>query len=104
MCVIATVKTLSSCGLPFCSSSDKLGSSHNGNYMIALEFIAEFDPFLSNHIKDLKMLEKEINHTACNCITNVSRIYMIAHKVRRSIDKIKKAKYYAIIISTFYYS
>jgi hypothetical protein len=48
--VVATVKSLASRGLPFRGHDEKLGSLHNGNYLMTLELIAEFDPFLSKHI------------------------------------------------------
>lgn len=54
---VATVKTLSSRGLLFHNISDKFGSTHNGNYMMALELITEFDPFLSNYIEQFGNIE-----------------------------------------------
>lgn len=48
--VVAIVKSLASRGLPFRGHSSKFGCPHNGNFMMALELIAEFDPFISNHI------------------------------------------------------
>lgn len=71
--VVATVKTLSSRGLPFRGSSDKFGSPHNGNYMMALELIAEFDPFLSSHIEKFGNVGK--GKYIISLIPNVSRIY-----------------------------
>lgn len=50
MRVLAVVKKLYSRGLPFRGSVERFGSSHNGNYMMALELIAEFAPFLANHV------------------------------------------------------
>ncbi|KAF0749946.1 zinc finger MYM-type protein 1-like [Aphis craccivora] len=48
--VIAVIKKLGNRGLPFRGSVEKFGSQNNGNFMICLELISEFDPFLSNHI------------------------------------------------------
>jgi hypothetical protein len=48
--VITTINFLAERGLPFRGKNNELGSVHNGNYMGCLEFIAKFDPFLSEHI------------------------------------------------------
>ncbi|CAL1671908.1 unnamed protein product [Lasius platythorax] len=48
--VIVAVKALASRDLPFRGSSERFGSLKNGNFMMILETIAEFDPFLSTHI------------------------------------------------------
>ncbi|KAL4085416.1 hypothetical protein QTP88_027275 [Uroleucon formosanum] len=98
--VVATVKTLSSRGLPFRGSSDKFGSPHNGNYMMALELIAEFDPFLSSHIEKFGNVRK--GYTSYLLFQTCQEfITMMAHKVQNQIiDEVKKAKYYAIIIDS----
>ena len=49
--VVASIKSLASRGLSFRGYDEKFGSLHNGNYMMSLELIAEFDPLLSVHIK-----------------------------------------------------
>lgn len=56
--VVAVVKSLSSRGLLFRGDNEIFGSAHNGNFMIAIELIAEFDPFLAQHIKTYGHLEK----------------------------------------------
>ncbi|CAH0546870.1 unnamed protein product [Brassicogethes aeneus] len=48
--VVAVIKALASRGLPFRGDNEKFGSQHNGNYMMLLELIAQFDPFLAEHI------------------------------------------------------
>ncbi len=48
--VVATVKFLSKRGLSFFGSDEQIGSVHNGNFLGCLELIAEFDPFLENHL------------------------------------------------------
>ena len=50
--VIAVVKKLSSRGLAFWGKDEQFGSNRNGNYMMALELLAEFDPFLATHIAE----------------------------------------------------
>ena len=49
--VVTVIKSLSSRGLAFRSKEEHFGSVHNGNYMMSLEMIAEFEPFLAKHIQ-----------------------------------------------------
>ncbi|GBP94056.1 hypothetical protein EVAR_66447_1 [Eumeta japonica] len=49
--VIAVVKFLSIRGLAFRGSEEVFGSPHNGNFMGAMELLAEFDPFIREHIE-----------------------------------------------------
>ena len=44
------VKSLSSRGLPFRGTSEIFNEPNNGNYLVALELLGKFDPFLSEHI------------------------------------------------------
>lgn len=48
--VCAVVKSLSSRGLPFRGDNENIGSLQNGYFLMCLEMIAEFDPFLANHL------------------------------------------------------
>ena len=49
--IVAVVRSLSARGLPFRGSQERFGSRNSGNYVMALELLAEFDPFLDTHIK-----------------------------------------------------
>ncbi|XP_074039832.1 uncharacterized protein [Leptinotarsa decemlineata] len=49
--VVVVIKALASRGLPFRGSTELFGSNSNGNYMMLLEVLAEFDPFLREHIR-----------------------------------------------------
>ncbi|XP_050059838.1 uncharacterized protein LOC114132255 [Aphis gossypii] len=50
--VCSVVKSLASHGLPFRGTEEKYGSSvaNSGNFIMAMELVAEYDPFLSQHI------------------------------------------------------
>lgn len=61
--VIAVVKSLSSRELPFRGRNHHFGSSQNGNFMMSLELISEFDPFLANHIKEFGNKKKVLPPT-----------------------------------------
>ena len=48
--IVAVIKHLSSRGLAFRGDNEILGDTQNGNYLGSIELIAEFDPFLSEHL------------------------------------------------------
>ncbi|KAL7303989.1 hypothetical protein TKK_0003644 [Trichogramma kaykai] len=72
--IVAVIKSLSSRGLAFRGSNENFGSVHNGNYLMALELIAEFDPLLSEHIE--KTTDQKI------------------------VNEIKEAKYFSISVDS----
>ena len=49
--VAAFIKFISERGPALRGANEVFGSSQNGNYMGRLELIGQFDPFISNHIK-----------------------------------------------------
>lgn len=49
--IIVTIKFLSSRGLAFQGHSSVIGSTQNGNYLGALEYLSKFDPFIKEHIE-----------------------------------------------------
>ncbi|XP_050063060.1 uncharacterized protein LOC126552404 [Aphis gossypii] len=61
MRVVSTIKFLCERGLALRGQNEIIGSSKNGNYLGILELIAEYDPFLSAHIK--KHANKGSGHT-----------------------------------------
>ncbi|XP_022834878.1 zinc finger MYM-type protein 1-like [Spodoptera litura] len=99
--VVATVKSLlASRGLSFRGHEEKLGSLHNGNYLMTLELIAEFDPFLSKHIAQYggkgKGCTNYLSSTICD-----EFIELMAKKVLTQIkDEIKISKYYSMIVDS----
>lgn len=49
--VVVVIKVLASRELPLRGSTEVFGSNSNGNYMMLLEVLAEFNPFLAEHIR-----------------------------------------------------
>ena len=49
--IVAVIKFLIERGLAFRGENELFGSSSNGNYVRLLELIAQFDPFLKEHIE-----------------------------------------------------
>ncbi|GFS84337.1 zinc finger MYM-type protein 1 [Trichonephila clavipes] len=54
-CVIAVVKYLAIKGLEFRGTEEVFGSPHNDNFIGALELLAEFDPFIREHIEQREL-------------------------------------------------
>ncbi|XP_039306739.1 zinc finger MYM-type protein 1-like [Solenopsis invicta] len=61
--VIATVRALVTAGLPLRGHIEKFGSSSSGNFIMCLELISEFDPFLAEHIAKYVDSSPDISHT-----------------------------------------
>jgi len=53
--VVETLKFLTSRGLALRGQNEHFGSEQNGNYLGCLELIAKFDPFISEHIKNMEI-------------------------------------------------
>ena len=98
--VIAVVKKLSSRGLSFRGKIEKFGSVKNANFMMALELISEFDPFLANHIAEYgnpgSGQTSYLSSTICE-----EFISLIGTKVREIIiAEVKSGKYFSIIVDS----
>lgn len=94
--VVATVQFLSSCTLPFRGGN----TESKGNYDSALHFLAKFDPFLANHIKNyahrVKGSVSYLSNTICDEFINIMR-----DKLRSQfIEEVKCAKYYSLIVDS----
>ncbi|XP_060846758.1 zinc finger MYM-type protein 1-like [Rhopalosiphum padi] len=98
--VAAVVKSLSSRGLPLRGHDDKFGSTHSGNFIMSLELIAEFDPFLSNHIAQYANKGKG-STSYLSFATFEQFVYIMAEKVKETIvNEIKDAKYFSIVVDS----
>jgi len=98
--IIASVKFLASRGLAFRGENETFGSQHNGNFLGALEFLAEFDDFLSAHIQ--KHGNRGSGHTSYLSSTTCNEIIdLVAQKVLETILlELHQAKYYSITVDS----
>lgn len=98
--VVAATKALASRGLPFRGSDEKFGSPNNGNFLMLIEFLASFDPFLEEHIR--KFGNKGSGSTSYLSKTIYEEfIQLLSVKVSSIIiQEVKSAKYYAIIVDS----
>jgi len=98
--VISTIKFISERGLAFRGDDEIIGSPRNGNYLGILELVAEFDPFLSAHIKD--HANKKSGHTNYLSSTICEELIDLMAKevLGEIITRIKKSKYYSVSVDS----
>lgn len=98
--VVAVVKALSMRGLPFRGASDKFGSCHSGLFIMSMELIAEFDPFLADHIKKHGNAGKgSTSYLSFNIYEQF--INLMADEVLNEIIKrIIQGKYFSVIVDS----
>lgn len=98
--IVAVIRFLASRGLAFRGDDEKIGSKKNGNYLGCLELIAEFDPFLKQHLDKYgnagSGTTSYLSSTICD-----EFIELIAARVLSVIkDEIKRSKYYSISVDS----
>jgi hypothetical protein len=98
--VVFIIKTLASPGLPFRGQEEIFGSPKNGNYMMLLELLSEFDSFLAQHISKYSNFgigsTSYLASTICEEIIN-----LMAKKVKEVIiNEVKIRKYFSIIVDS----
>ena len=100
MRVVAIVKHLSSRGLSFRGKDEQFGTPSNGNFFMALELIAEFDPFLAEHIKKYgnagSGTTSYLSKTTCNEFIDI----MAKEVFDIIINEVKTEQYYSISVDS----
>ncbi|KAL4089440.1 hypothetical protein QTP88_024475 [Uroleucon formosanum] len=100
--VCSVVKSLASHGLPFRGTEEKYGSSvaNSGNFIMAMELVAEYDPFLSQHISKYGNPGKG-NTSYLSFYTYEQFISIMSEKVLETIIKeVKAVTYFSISIDS----
>ena len=82
--VIAVVKFLAQRGIAFRGDDEIIGSKHNGNFLGIIELIAQFDPFLDNHLKEYGNAGQGVSSYLFSTIVE-ELIQLMAKKVRSTI-------------------
>ncbi|XP_026821587.1 zinc finger MYM-type protein 1-like [Rhopalosiphum maidis] len=97
---IVAVKVLSSRGLPFRGETTQIGCSNNGNFLMAIELIAEFDVVLSEHIQKYGNLGK--CHTSYLSFHTYEQfiLLMADNVVNNIIREVNEARYFSISIDS----
>ena len=99
--VVAVIKCLSESGLEFRGHEEKWDSPNNGNFMEAIELIAEFDPFLHEHLDKCK--NEKVNDTYLSKTVHEEWIEIMGKHVQDEIvNQINNldTKYYSIIVDS----
>lgn len=98
--VVAVVKKLASRGLPFRGTVEKFGDPKNGNFMMCLELMAEFDPFLATHLSQYgnpgSGKTSYLSSTVCDEFIEL----MSAEVLHKIVSEIEKSKYYSVIVDS----
>ncbi|XP_031327474.1 zinc finger MYM-type protein 1-like [Photinus pyralis] len=98
--VVAVTKKLASRGLPFRGTVEKFGNTNNGNFMMCLELIAEFDPFLATHLSQHgnpgSGKTSYLSSTICEEFIDLMSTEVLNH----IMTEIRMSKYYSIIIDS----
>jgi uncharacterized membrane protein YecN with MAPEG domain len=98
--IVATIKFLANRGLGFRGDDEIISSTRNGNYLGTLELIAQFDPFLNEHIKKYgnagRGIPSYLSSTICNEFIDV-----MGQKVLKIIvAEIQESKYFSISVDS----
>jgi hypothetical protein len=95
--IIRVVKTLSRNSLPFRGSNKKIYEKNNGLFCQLIEFLAEFDPIMKDHLR--RVIDKEVQNHYLNHKIQNELISLLANEIKEEIRrKILKAKYFSVIL------
>lgn len=98
--VLSTIKCIAERGLAFRGSDETIGSPNNGNYLGILELIAEFDPFLHNHLKEHGSKGSgHVNYLSSTIYEEL--IELMGNKVLCEISgRLKYSKYFSLTVDS----
>ncbi|CAH0730253.1 unnamed protein product, partial [Brenthis ino] len=100
--VIAVLKFLSIRGLALRGSEEVFGSPHNGNFMGALELLAEFDPFIREHIEQRELRPNPVISYLSKTVYEEIIEIMGKQIIKQIITEINNddTKYYSIMMDS----
>lgn len=98
--IVATVKLLSRLGLAFRSHDETKYSEHKGNFITCIEYLAEFDEFLKQHLKSYQYCGSGKTNFLSKEIYNEFLVIMSDYLRKVFIDEIIAAKYFSVIVDS----
>lgn len=100
--VVAVTQSLTSAGLPLRGDTEHFGptNSNSGNFIMCLELVAKFDPFLAEHIA--RYGNPGQGYTSYLSSTTYQQfVQLMADKVTNIIvQEVKTAKYYSVVVDS----
>lgn len=97
--IIAYIHYLAKHGVALRGSTDVLYQPNNGKFLGLMEMLAKFDPYIGEHFKRIKDQQTHIHYLGRD-IQNELIEKMASEIKNQIIQKIKTAKYYAILMDT----
>lgn len=98
--VVSVTKALAIRGLSFRGSDDHFGSVHNGNFLMSMELIAEYDPILAQHISAYGNKGKG-STSYMSFQVYEEFIQLMANKTLTILtDEINSSKYFSLIVDS----
>ena len=98
--IVAVITFIAERGLAFRGDEEVFGSAHNGNYLGMLELLAQFDPFLREHIKNYAQKGTGTKSYLSNRICN-EFIELLAQEVTAKIvEELKRHKFFSVSLDS----
>ncbi|XP_031330543.1 uncharacterized protein LOC116161352 [Photinus pyralis] len=95
--LIALITVLGTQNLALRGTNEKLYSDNNGNFLKFVEFLALFDPVMTEHVRKIRSNEISIHYLAKDIQNELANI--LAKTIKKSIlSAVESAKYYAIVL------
>ncbi|XP_068245391.1 zinc finger MYM-type protein 1-like [Palaemon carinicauda] len=98
--VVAVVKFLALRGLAFRGENEVFGSENNGNFLGIIELLAQFDPFLANHVSRLGNAGRGTVSYMSSTICNEFIELMTKKVLKNIIAAVITAKYFTISVDS----
>ncbi|XP_053120646.1 uncharacterized protein LOC128331326 [Hemicordylus capensis] len=95
--LIAAVRFLGMQNMAFHGTTEKLYSENNGNFLKLVEFLALFDPVMTEHVRRVKDEETMVHYLGKEIQNEL--IELLATSIKQNIlARINSAKYYSVIL------
>lgn len=98
--IVETIRMLATRGLAFRGDDEVIGSKHNGNYLGMLELIANFDPFLEEHLRKYgnagRGVPSYLSSTICEEMIHI--MWKLVFDIE--MEEIRSSIYYSISIDS----